>query len=120
MAISDLGLTLIKEYVRHNKYQFMFNSKHNKLGDKSYRFMLDKGLTQKSLAETVVLNLKATECYKSEQDNNSAYKGTVYFFKTNQLDETLYVKVKIFADGSMLLIMSIHPWGMYDATEGED
>ena len=114
MAISELILEVIKQFIKQNNYQFKFDTVSNKAVDKSYQFMINKGFTEKSLAETVILNLKSTDYYKNERDDNDTFNnGDIFFFRTRQLNETLYVKVKILDDHSMLLIMSIHSWGQH-------
>ena len=122
MVINEIALLLIKQFIKNGLYIYKYqtveysnDSRLNREHDKTFLYILEKGLTPKLLAETVILNLKVSECYKIDQDDNKKFgEGIVYFFKTRQFGDKLYVKVKLPDDASNLLIFSIHKDGMYD------
>ncbi len=122
MGINEFALLLIKQFVIKGLYIYKYqtveysnNPRLNMENDKTYLYILEKGVTPKLLAETVIQNLKVSECYKTDQDENEKFgKGIVYFFKTRQFGDELYVKVKLPDDISKLLIFSIHKDGIYD------
>lgn len=115
MAINDIMLTIIKQYVKQNRFQMMFDKKADKLNDKTYKFMVEKGLTEELFVKTVIENLKPSDYCERRRDNIKFHDdGEIFIFKTNQLDARLYVKVKILDDLSLLLVLSIHPQGMYN------
>jgi hypothetical protein len=106
--LSDIEFEVLKECMRQNRYAYKFADNKE---DKTYKYMVSKGLTKETLAD-VVLKLKKGECYSKEFDDNPNHNdGTVYKFRTKQLGDLLYVKLKFYYGKYNMLILSIHLWG---------
>lgn len=109
--VSPLILQVIKSYINSGQYSFIFECSNG--GQKTYNYMIEKGFTRAILAQAV-LNLRERDHISTTRDTEPRYdNGDIFIFKSNCFGDYLYIKVKIPDSSGKMLIMSIHPEGMY-------